>query len=479
MDPLSMSARISGLISILSFIAGRSCKYVKSARRSVQEVKKLVDEMTNLYGILNQLRLVVSRFDDESIPSITQSQNIDACRTLLNKIEERLDKADPSHLKSQNRVLTGKISTLGRALYWPFNVSETKALIDDIRTQKPTFMLGLQVDEMNMLLDALGDRKSQGLEIEAIHKKQKEIIKWIAPYDPSQRHQEVATKLRQPGTGQWFFKGDQFSYWWSSKASRLWLYGIRLAFFYCDYKDPRTHDPLNILGSLVKQLALADRRGFAELENYWVDHCPNKDIGPSSRISAEQLCHLLQDISRYFDNVHLVIDALDECGDSRSNTARILAKLNASKDSNVKIILTSRPEPDIEQYLAGFARVPISAHRNDLELYVHSEMQRREDNDLLFIEDQKLKEELAQRLVNEAQGMLSVNPSDKKMDRDVIPAKKNILKRCSSLVRKTSEGGPFDTRIELAHFTVREFLLLKVLDDPYASYRMSQDYHNA
>ncbi|KAJ8066083.1 hypothetical protein OCU04_005175 [Sclerotinia nivalis] len=150
MDPLSMSASISGLISILGVIVGRSYKYIKTARGSVQEVKKLVDEMSNLYGILNQLRLVVSRFDDESIPSITQSRHIDACRTLLDTIKERLDKADPSHLKSQKLVLSRKISTLGRALSWLFSVSETKALIDDIRTQKSTFMLGLQVDEMNI-----------------------------------------------------------------------------------------------------------------------------------------------------------------------------------------------------------------------------------------------------------------------------------------------------------------------------------------
>ncbi|KAF7864011.1 hypothetical protein EAF04_006976 [Stromatinia cepivora] len=464
--------------------------------------------MTNLYGILNQLRLVVSRFDDESITSTTQFQHTGTCRTLLDRIKERLDKADSSHIGNQKPAISRKVSTLGRALAWPFSVSETKALIDDMTTQKSTLMLGLQVDGMNLLLNALGDRKTQGLKIEAIranvlalrneesmsilNKKQKEIIEWIAPYDPSQRHQEIATKLRQPGTGQWFTKGDHFKHWFETKASKLWLYGIPGA---------------------------------------------GKTILTSSAISC------------LFDQLG---DGDYECGHSRSNTVRLLTGLNATKDSNIKIILTSRPEPDIERHLEDFEKLSIAAHRNDLELYVHSELECRVREERLFIRDQNLREEIIRRLVDEAQGMfrwvtcqldslgdldspkairqalhslpptlfgtyerildrinlssdvtkalvhrvltwtvcsveplslaqlleaVSVDLSDNKLDRDGIPDEKSILKRCSSLVRKT--GGPLNTRIELAHFSVKEFLLLKVQDDPYASYRISQDHHNA
>ncbi|TGO46013.1 hypothetical protein BCON_0350g00090 [Botryotinia convoluta] len=412
-------------------------------------------------------------------------------------------------------------------------------------------MFALQVDGMNALFDALDDRRTQGLNIEAIranvlslrneksismlNQKQKKIVEWIAPYDPSQRYQEIATKLRQPGTGQWFTNGDQFKSWLDEKASKLWLYGIRLAFFYCDYKDTKTQDPTNILGSPVKQLALAGRRGFAELEACWVNHCPDEDIGISNSVSAEHLCELLRDISRYFDNVHLVVDALDECGDGRLNIVRLLTGLNATKDGNIKIILASRPEPDIERYLVDFKKLSIAAHRNDLELYVHSKIECRLREYQKFTWNQELKEEIAQRLVEEAQGMfrwvtyqldrlggldtlrdvrralhslpptlfetyerildrinlssdeikelvrrvliwtvcaviplslaqlleaVSIDLSDKHLDRDGIPNGQSILKRCSSLVRKTE--GPWGIRIELAYFSVKEFLLLEV-----------------
>ncbi|TGO59440.1 hypothetical protein BOTNAR_0162g00220 [Botryotinia narcissicola] len=455
MNPLSVSASISGLISILDLIAGKSYRCVKEVRGSTQEVKKLVNEMTDLYGILNQLRLVVSRFD-ESISSTIQFQHIDTCRTLLDRIKERLDKADRDNISSQKSAIGRKISNLGRALIWPFTGAGKTILISTI----------------SCIFDQLED-------------------------------------------------------------------GDCLAFFYCDYKDTKTQDPLNILGSLVKQLVLADRRGFAELEACWVNSCPDEDIGISNPISTEHLCELLRDISRYFDNVYLVVDALDECRDGSLDIVRLLTELNATKDSNIKIILASRLEPDIERYLVDFIKLSIAAHRSDLELYVDSKIERRLRETQKVIWNQELREEIAQRLVNEAQDRLcdldtlrgvrralhSLPPTlfetyerildcidlssdetkelvrrvliwtvcaveplslaqllevvskdlfDKHLDRDGIPTEQSILKRCSSLVRKTE--GPWGIRIELAHFSVKEFLLLEVQDDRYSMYRTSQDF---
>jgi hypothetical protein len=33
-------------------------------------------------------------------------------------------------------------------------------------------------------------------------KKEKKILEWVSPYDPSQKHHEIAARLRQPNTGQ-------------------------------------------------------------------------------------------------------------------------------------------------------------------------------------------------------------------------------------------------------------------------------------
>jgi hypothetical protein len=74
---------------------------------------------------------------------------------------------------------------------------------------------------------------------------------------------------------------------------------------------------------------------------------------------------------------------------------------------------------------------------------------------------------------------VSLELSSKTLYRDRIPDEKRILKWCSSLVRRT---GPTDAaQIELAHFTVKEFLLLEFQEgdvDKYAQYRISIEKAN-
>jgi hypothetical protein len=101
-----------------------------------------------------------------------------------------------------------------------------------------------------------------------------------------------------------------------------------IAFFYCDYKDSKTHDPLVILGALVRQLAIQDTRCLRSLEKFYMNHYPESGstIGPS--VTPEDLCLLIQSLSTFFDEVMIIIDALDECGSDRSKVVELLASIN-------------------------------------------------------------------------------------------------------------------------------------------------------
>jgi len=168
MDPLSISASIAGLISITDMIAGRSYKYIKDARGAAKEVKKLLEEITDLFGILNSLRLVASRYQDEDFDSTMQSQHIHTCHTLLEKIKDRLDKADPSQVDETKSPFRQKASTVGRTLIWPFSSTETKGLIAEVANQKATLSLALAADGMNTLIESLSLQKAQGEDIAEI-----------------------------------------------------------------------------------------------------------------------------------------------------------------------------------------------------------------------------------------------------------------------------------------------------------------------
>lgn len=165
MDPLSISASIAGLISITDMIAGRSYKYIKEARGASKEVKKLLEEITDLFGILNSLRLVASRYQDEAFDSTLQSQHIHNCHILLEKIKDRLDKADPSQVDETKSSLRQKASSLSRTLNWPFSSAETKGLIAEVANQKATLSLALAADGMNTLIESLSQQKVQGEDI--------------------------------------------------------------------------------------------------------------------------------------------------------------------------------------------------------------------------------------------------------------------------------------------------------------------------
>jgi hypothetical protein len=101
------------------------------------------------------------------------------------------------------------------------------------------------------LIEALSQQKAQGKGIAEIREnlaeqtlsllssERRRMLDTIGPYDPS-GHQNIAVKLRQPGTGVWFTEGPQFKTWLGTRNAKMWLYGIPgagktvLTWVFCD-----------------------------------------------------------------------------------------------------------------------------------------------------------------------------------------------------------------------------------------------------
>lgn len=138
-DPLSISASIAGLISIADIVTRRSFKYVKGVKNSKKEVEKLIAEVMHLFGVLNQLKLVACRFEDEQFEPTMQIHHIQSCYDLLEKIKFRLDEADPSNGCSVKKALK-------KQLTWPFSHPETTELIEAVERHKGILGLALSAD---------------------------------------------------------------------------------------------------------------------------------------------------------------------------------------------------------------------------------------------------------------------------------------------------------------------------------------------
>ena len=154
-----------------------------------------------------------------------------------------------------------------------------------------------------------------------------------------------------------------------------------LAFFYC--QGDQKVDLGGLLSSLVVQLCRQSDTYCDILLEFYSDH----DEGlqpPSNDALAECLKNLLKLPGHA--PIYLVIDALDECSSSpvssspRAEILELIAELIESPFLNLRICVTSRPEPDIKVVLDRvnplfFRSVSLhdeSGQKRDIENYIKS-----------------------------------------------------------------------------------------------------------
>ena len=429
-DPLSVSANIAGLITITEACFRRTYKHVKAVKDAPDEASSLAETLGSLSGILHNLELVAAQFEGETFDPAIQVNHVDSCVQTVQKVEEILDKSYTSPDGSQQ---TDEL----QELKWPFSVSEVKTLCAEIEQHKTNLSLALYVDGMTDVIQAslrkddvqkaVHDVRSELQRIRAPRTRNKErrkVLKWIQPYNPRQNH-DKSRRLRSPGTGFWLTESDEFRSWLSCSCARLWCYGIpgagktvlaslvieeafgrsspntAVAFFYCDYKDVTTQDPRNILGSLACQFALQDKQSYLKLHaSYAKYHPPNR---PPIAFDLGELRNLLLEMAANFNDVMIIVDALDECDAQTKLVTRLLSSLSDS--NNIKTFFFSRDEQEIRENLEEYNQVSIAAKSSDLRLFVKTELDLRIRKKRLRIKDISLKDNIMKRLVEDADGM--------------------------------------------------------------------------
>ena len=124
--------------------------------------------------------------------------------------------------------------------------------------------------------------------------------------------------------------------------------------FFCRRDDPNLSEPRNILPTLIYTLA-----GIFPPFRSAVANCLRNDpIMSAKSMEDSLLLDFLDNLpKRPNHSLVFVIDAFDECGDDRSRS-RILRRLAgaATRASWLKIIITSRPEADIQQFFDGLTQ---------------------------------------------------------------------------------------------------------------------------
>ncbi|KFY02415.1 hypothetical protein V490_00500, partial [Pseudogymnoascus sp. VKM F-3557] len=197
------------------------------------------------------------------------------------------------------------------------------------------------------------------------------ILGWLDKWAPSPslqhnplREQCVAT------TGAWLLDGDEFKSWTEADNSFIWInggagcgksvlcstvidhlqkrsYNARHSFssviyWYCTFDNDATQDLSSFLCYLVRALC-SDSKDFPKAihEAYDVSH------KGSLKPPTQTLKEVLKDLFDNFDDLYLVIDALDEYPQRRDSLFSLINEIRALSVSSLHFLVTSRREGDI------------------------------------------------------------------------------------------------------------------------------------
>ncbi|KAI1161157.1 hypothetical protein F5B18DRAFT_462870 [Nemania serpens] len=436
MDPLSVAGSIAGLVTIADAVFRGVYKYYKTASDASTEIKQLADRLRSLAGILHSLGILADALAQDSTHPTIQMTHISDAAKLLGEIQSRLD-------RSQTKMSGSKFGTAQQSIKWPFTKTKTKELEEKLAQQEEMISLALQADSLKNLVTLLSTSKDIQRQLEAVQvgitdlqmltrvevdAERRRILDYFLKVNP-QPNLDTSLKLRHPGTGQWLTESLQFQQWIETAGSKMWLTGIPgagktvltgamvqkamekgksspkvgVAFFFCDYKDPKATVLSNILGAMASQLAHQSDQTFDELKKLFklLQPCDGLPRDPDPDV----LLDLLEEMFKYFDQAILVIDGLDECGDNTDEITQTLANI-AEYSTNVTMALVSRDEYNIDLKLReSFTRIPVGARREDILLYAASEIDKRMKDNTLRIVNVELKDEILTKLSNEADGM--------------------------------------------------------------------------
>ncbi|RYP59943.1 hypothetical protein DL769_008328 [Monosporascus sp. CRB-8-3] len=317
------------------------------------------------------------------------------------------------------------------------------------RIDKAASNLALQADSMNNLLKILNNQSDLKAELSAVCEgvknlqaltrieldvKRQQTLDFFLRINP-QPNLDTSIRLRHPGTGEWLTESPGFREWLETAGSHMRLY-----------------ESLRPSNGLPKEPD--------------ADNCRD----------------LIEKMAENFDQVIIVVDGLDECGDNTDDVVGLLSDL-AEYTANLSMALLSRDEYNINRRLQGsFTKVLVEAHKDDILLYVAAEIDKRIREGKLRIADMDLKDDIMNKLADKADRILTITQlrhavsvpeaPNTTIDERAIVTEDEISLQCSSLIRKSEDGLHF----EFSHFTVREFLERDTLlrNPEFTAYHVSE-----
>jgi amino acid transporter len=175
-------------------------------------------------------------------------------------------------------------------------------------------------------------------------------------------------------------------------------------YFFCDHRDPSKQSIRDFLHVIIKQLLDQDINCFADA-NAWRHEKTMGTLSAAKPLVNSEYIDIIRRMCSRRNTVSIVVDALDECTDLNT-FVEDLVTLKAI--SNIRLLLTSRHDIEVVRVIQPIAQHTISISdymRNDIKIYLETEINSRVGQRSLKLRESWLKAEIATSLEAKADGL--------------------------------------------------------------------------
>lgn len=162
-----------------------------------------------------------------------------------------------------------------------------------------------------------------------------------------------------------------------------------VCFYYFDYLNPATQEPLTVARSLLRQALQQLRNVPRRVEEAY-------EKSAEMRLSDFEI--LISVVVRSLEKAYFIIDALDECTDPATRSWLVALFDRLRKRPNFRVFITCRNvEHDLDGIAAsGHVEIQATARSADLEKYIRSRIQSAQISDEL---DEELKDRIVETII--------------------------------------------------------------------------------
>ncbi|KAL4884609.1 hypothetical protein BJY04DRAFT_215071 [Aspergillus karnatakaensis] len=212
-EPIGLIGTLVAIVQLSGKVVSICCAYRMGVRDAPQEISRILDEVTSVGSVAQQLVKIAETDKGSDFPSLNEMQKTDGpLRKCLVELQD---------LKAWLKI--GKSAKARSNLLWPLSRGDAERKLQAIASIKNTLQLALAADNASQMVDVLAcTRVIPSLEknIKILH----HLQTLIGELDQTAKTERECAKMA-PGTGDWLLNSTKYIEWKQGNGKLLWVQG--------------------------------------------------------------------------------------------------------------------------------------------------------------------------------------------------------------------------------------------------------------